>query len=103
MRRLALFAWLLLCSALTVAGAYCLTLYVDTLPFNMPYWVDISIRFGFMVFLHDDMPDPDDMSGIALLFYFTCAIVLVGFIVGIAGRIFWRRFLSPHLPHHEPR
>jgi hypothetical protein len=66
----------------------------------MPFWLDQTIRLGFGIFLHNDMPDPDtDIGGVALLFYFACATVLVGSIVAITATILWRRILSPRLPH----
>lgn len=104
MRRFALVAWLCVCAALTILSAFYLTLFYVSLPGEMPFWLDRTIQLGFKVFLHDDMPNPDeDIAAVALLFYFACAIVLVSFTVGIAGKIFWRRFLSPYLPHHKPR
>jgi hypothetical protein len=100
MRRFALLVWLGVCMALTMVGAFYLTLYFDTLPVEMPFWLDRTIRLGFRAFLHDDMPDPDaDIGAVGLLFYFACAIVFVGSVVGVAARILWRRILSPRLPN----
>ncbi|SDH56169.1 hypothetical protein [Paraburkholderia phenazinium] len=98
MRRFALLAWLRVCTALTIVSAFYLTLYYVTLPGEMPFWLDQTVRLGFRIFLHNDIPDPDtDIAEVPLLFYFACAIVLVGSIVGIAATMTWRRALSPRL------
>lgn len=83
--------------ALTVAIGRSLTTWFLSLPFNMPYCIDMAIRFGYKVVLNDDMPDPDDMGDIALLIYFFCALALSGAVVGIIGALVWRRILSPRL------
>lgn len=96
MKRLALGTWVCLWGALTLVGAVLLTRYFDTLPFNMPYWLDRAIRFGFHLFLHEDMPDPDDeIAPVAGLFYFTCAIALVGVLAFFVAAPLWRRFIGP--------
>jgi hypothetical protein len=100
MRRLALIGWIAFCVVLALACARYLTaLYLATQG-NMPYEVDMMIRAGFRFFLNDDMPDPDDMGAIALLFYFTCATAISGLGVALVGSLVWRRILSPRLRRH---
>ena len=97
MKRIAEIAWSILCLVFSIAGAYCLTAFYLTMPTNMPYWVDMAIRFGFRVLLNDNMPDPDDMGVIAVLIYFAISMVISGIVFGIVGSLIWRRFLSQRL------
>ncbi len=83
--------------ALILVSAYYLTAIFLTLPFDMPYCVDMAIRSGFRLFLHDDMPAPEDMGVIAVLMYFVCACVFASLIVGPIGVFAWRRIISPRL------
>lgn len=97
MKRPVLVIWWIICVAATFAGARHLTAWFISLPFDMPYGIDMAIRFGFKLLLNDDAPDPDDMGDIALLIYFACAMLIAGAIVGFAGTLIWRRILSQRL------
>ena len=80
---------------MTFVGAYYLTKLFLAMPFNMPFFVDIIIRYGFKVFLGDDMPAPEETEVFAILIYCVCALAITGCFVGIAGKLLWRRFLTP--------
>lgn len=97
MKRIAVVGWSILCLALAISGAYCLTAFYLTMPTDMPYWVDMTIRFGFRILLNDTMPDPDDMGVIAVLIYFAISMAISGIVFGMVGRLVWRRFLSQRL------
>lgn len=95
MRWILLVAWCAFCVLLSVVGGVLLFNWFVNLPGEMPFFLDRAIRFGFRVFLHDDMPDPDaDMAPVAGLVYLLCAVMLVGIIVAIVGTILWRRFAT---------
>ena len=97
MRRTVLVMWWLLSAVITMSCARELTAWFLTLPFNMPYCVDMAIRFGFKVFANDSTPAPEDMGDVALLFYFVVATVLTGVIVATVATLMWRHVLSPRL------
>jgi hypothetical protein len=92
---------MLLCIALTFIGAIHMTSWFCTLPFNMPYWLERAIRFGFRLFVNDDMPDPeDDIAPVAVLFYLACANLIVGTAVYFAASAIWRRHIAPRFTRH---
>ncbi|MCG5071918.1 hypothetical protein [Paraburkholderia tagetis] len=94
MKRLAVVIWSVFCVALAITGAYYLTALYLTMPTDMPYWVDMAIRFGFSFFLNNNMPDPDDMGVIALLIYFSISMAISGAMIGVVGIFLWRRTIS---------
>jgi hypothetical protein len=64
--------------AVTIAGALGLVRFVDTLPMNMPYGVDMFIRAILRICGHTELANPDDMEVLALLLYLFVSLVLVG-------------------------
>lgn len=97
MKRIAVAGWSVLCLVSAIAGAYCMTAFYLTMPTDMPYWVDMTIRFGFKIFLNDNMPDPDDMGVIAVLIYFSISMAISATVFGIVGSLIWRRLLSQRM------
>ena len=95
MRRLILVVWSLFCVVVIFVASFYLTKLFLAMPFDMPFLVDVFIRFGFKVFVGEDMPAPEDMAVIAIIIYCLCAIAITGCFVGIAGKLLWRRLISP--------
>lgn len=97
MKRLAGILWSIFCVAIAITLPYYLTTLYLTISTDMPYWVDIATRSGFRFLANNDMPDPDIMSLIALFIYFAISMAISGAIIGVAGILVWRRFLSSRL------
>lgn len=58
----------------------------DVFPGNMPYSVDMFIRFCLKVVGRSDLANPDDMEVLALLLYWLIASLLVGGLLFAAYR-----------------
>jgi hypothetical protein len=54
------------------------------IPSNMPYAVDMFIRFGLSVTGHEELANPDDMFVLALLLYWTVSAVVIGIVLYVA-------------------
>jgi len=66
-------------AVLSVIGGWQLTYHIDDVfPGNMPYSIDMFIRFCLAVAGRHDLANPDDMEVLALLLYWAIATVLVG-------------------------
>lgn len=69
----------------------------DVFPGNMPYSVDMFIRFCLKMIGRNDLANPDDMETLALLLYWVIASLLVAAVI-FAGYRVLRRFrqTAPH-------
>lgn len=55
------------------------TYYIDdSFPGNMPYSVDVFIRYCLAITGRDDLANPDDMEVLALLLYWAIATLVIG-------------------------
>ena len=64
--------------AISVICGWQLTYLIDLLPFNMPYPVEMFIRFCLSVTGNNHLGNPDDMEVLSLLLYWAMATLLVG-------------------------
>ncbi|WP_051377531.1 hypothetical protein [Paraburkholderia dilworthii] len=81
--------------AISIIGGWQLTYHIDDLsPGNMPYSVDMFIRFCVEVVGRNDLANPDDMEVLGLLLYWAIAALLIGallFLCYIAAHALFRR------------
>jgi uncharacterized protein YneF (UPF0154 family) len=64
---------------------------IDVFPCSdMPYPVDMFIRFCLSVAGRRDLANPDDMEALAALLYWIVATLLVGFVIYIGNRALQR-------------
>lgn len=67
---------------------------IDVFPCsNMPYPVDMFIRFCLSAAGRGDLANPDDMEALAALFYWIVATLLVGLLIHLGNRAL-RRYLA---------
>lgn len=59
-------------------GGWQLTYVIAALPFNMPVFVETSIRFCLFVTGAEYLGNPEDMATLALLFYWAISTLFVG-------------------------
>jgi hypothetical protein len=63
-----------------------LTYVIEMLPVNMPYPIDMFIRFCLSATGNSDLANPDDMEVLALLLYWAIASLLVGVLLFLCGK-----------------
>lgn len=57
---------------------------------DMPYPVDMFIRFCLSITGHDDLANPDDMEVLSALLYWLIATLLVGLLIYLGKRVLQR-------------
>lgn len=70
----------------TLVGGWVLTGVISNLPYNMPWFLDESIRFVLRVTGNDGLANPDDMEVIATLVILLASLVAVGIVVWAGAR-----------------
>ncbi|HUB90380.1 MAG TPA: hypothetical protein VMA74_11710 [Dyella sp.] len=65
----------------TLVGAYILVGLYDSLPMNMPDFMDDGIRAILHLTGNDHLANPDDMENIALLVVLVASILFAGIVV----------------------
>lgn len=71
----------------TLCGGWFLNEFLGTLPFNMPYPVDLGIRWFLNVIGHNELANPDDMEILAFFLYLFGSVTFVGLCVFIVNRV----------------
>jgi hypothetical protein len=75
----------------TLAGAYVLTGLYDSLPMNMPDFMDDGIRAVLHFTGNDQLANPDDMENIALLVVLVASILFTAVVVAFVNTWIKRR------------
>jgi hypothetical protein len=68
----------------SIIGGCQVTHLIDMIPSNMPYAVDMFIRFGLSVTGHEELYNPDDMFVLAALLYWIVSAVVIGIVLYVA-------------------
>lgn len=68
----------------SIVGGWQATYLIDTIPRNMPYAVDMFIRFCLSVTGHEELANPDDMAVLALVLYWIVSAILIGIVLSAA-------------------
>jgi len=68
----------------SVIGGWQVTYLIDMFPSNMPYAIDMFIRFGLSATGHEELANADDMAVLALLLYWIVSAVVIGIVVYVA-------------------
>jgi hypothetical protein len=69
---------------MSIVGGWQVTYLILMIPSNMPYAVDMFIRFGLSVIGHEELANPEDMEVLALLLYWTVSAVVIWIVVYVA-------------------
>jgi hypothetical protein len=65
-------------------GGWQVTYLINMIPSDMPYAVDMFIRFGVSVTGHEELANSDDMAVLALLLYWVVSAVIIGIVLYVA-------------------
>lgn len=68
----------------SIVGGWQATYLIDMIPRNMPYAVDMFIRFCLSVTGHEELANPDDMAVLALVLYWIVSAILIGMVLSAA-------------------
>ncbi|HEX7931653.1 MAG TPA: hypothetical protein VF573_01005 [Paraburkholderia sp.] len=83
---------------MSVTAGWRLTYYIDDIfPGNMPYSVDMFIRFWLKVLGRNNLANPDDREVLSLLLYWALATLVAGalfFFCYVVARAFSRKRLA---------
>ena len=81
----------------SVIAGWQATYLIDMIPANMPYAVDMFIRFCLSITGHEELANPDDMAVLALILYWVVSAVLIGVVLYAAyAAIRHRRRSTPN-------
>jgi hypothetical protein len=68
----------------SIIGGWQATYLIQDIPSNMPYAVDMFIRFGLSAIGHEELANPDDMEVLGLLLYWIVSAVVIGIVLYVA-------------------
>lgn len=67
--------------AVAIVGGWWLAQFIATLPYEMPQWLDASIRAGIRITGSAPLDNTDDIETIAAIVFFVACSALVGLIL----------------------
>ncbi|PCE26238.1 hypothetical protein BWP39_17090 [Paraburkholderia acidicola] len=70
----------------TLVGGWVLAGVISSQPYEMPWFLDDSIRFVLRVTGNDGLANPDDMEVIATLIVLVASVMIVGIVVWLGAR-----------------
>jgi hypothetical protein len=82
----------------SIVGGWQVTNLIIMIPSNMPYAVEMFIRYGLSVAGYEELANPDDMAVLALLLYWTVSAVVIGIVSYVAWSAIRGRFRQGSIP-----
>jgi hypothetical protein len=82
----------------SIVGGWQVTNLIIMIPSNMPYGVEMFIRYGLSVAGYEELANPDDMAVLALLLYWTASAVIIGIALYVAWSAIRGRFRQASTP-----
>lgn len=71
----------------TIVGGWCLSWTINLWTINLPYPIDIAIRWGLHIVGHDELANTDDLETIVVLLYLCLCWIAVGLAVWVTNRL----------------
>jgi hypothetical protein len=86
----------------SVYGGWNIACLIMLVPYNMPYFLDIFLRFCLSILRADYLANADDLPIVALLLFWIVSTPLVGVLIFLCGKAIRRHYRARKVRRESP-